>query len=303
MDNSRIRYIAMSENISIGIVGIGVVGGAFLQKCVAHNHTVYAYDTDRRTTQDYADTYPTVSCCTTLDDMLPHIQCVCVALPTRPSQAGYDLHAFSLALRALAEARFLHPIFIMSTVLPPTLNTFHTEYPTLQLFHIPEFLSSASAELDSLHPTQHFMLLGAPDTMSCAVSDRARMLLQSIIGTTQQVMVVKATESAACKVFCNAFYAVKVQLCNEFYNVCTQNHISYDTVRMLMLQNGWIHPMHTQVPGPDGRQSFGGNCLPKDLEALVQWTNRTSVACPILKATLDSRIVDDVEDADADEQV
>ena len=89
---------------------------------------------------------------------------------------------------------------------------------------------------------------------------------------------------------CNAFYAVKVQLYNEFYSICKSHNISYNMVRHLMLQNGWIHPMHTQVPGSDGSFGFGGKCLPKDLEALVQWTSnaQSSSKNDVLAATLTS---------------
>ena len=38
-----------------------------------------------------------------------------------------------------------------------------------------------------------------------------------------------------------------------------------------MLKNGWINPMHTTVPGPDGQLSYGGFCFPKDTNALLQF--------------------------------
>lgn len=272
--------------LSVGVVGVGVVGQAWIQKCVLHQCDVYAYDINEDTVHHVCETHqPRVHACTSVEDMCTKtsIRSIHVALPTQATTDGYDMEPFHTLLKTLERVHFLHPIYIMSTLLPTTLDTFYETYPTLQLFHIPEFLSSASAELDSLYPTQPFLLMGVPDKMSCAVSDRARVWIQTIVGKTQEVMVVKAKESASCKVFCNAFYAVKVQLCNEFYHICKKNNISYDIVRMLMLQNGWIHPMHTQVPGPDGSLSFGGKCLPKDLKALVHWTKDE---CPILKATL-----------------
>ena len=38
-----------------------------------------------------------------------------------------------------------------------------------------------------------------------------------------------------------------------------------------MLNNGWIFPMHTVVPGYDGKTGVGGRCLPKDFLALSDW--------------------------------
>lgn len=267
---------------SVGVIGVGVVGSAFIQKCASQYLTTYIYDIEDTTMQQCATNSAYIHPCRSVEQVCANVSCVFLALPTQPTSTGYSLTSFHSFFKILNKIHFLHPVYIMSTLSPDTLDMFHMDYSTLHLFHIPEFLSSQSAELDSIHPTQHYMLLGVPQAMSCAVSDRARVLLQNIIGNTQQVMVVKAKESASCKVFCNAFYAVKVQLCNEFYHICKDNNISYDIVRMLMLQNGWIHPMHTQVPGPAGTFSFGGKCLPKDLQALVNWTK---VDCPVLKAT------------------
>mgnify|MGYP003325842203 CR=1 FL=1 len=38
-----------------------------------------------------------------------------------------------------------------------------------------------------------------------------------------------------------------------------------------MLKNGWVNPMHTDVPGPDSLLSYGGACFPKDTNALLQY--------------------------------
>ena len=59
--------------------------------------------------------------------------------------------------------------------------------------------------------------------------------------------------------------------------------ISYDVVKRLMLQNGWIHHMHTNVPGTNGTFGFGGKCLPKDLYALVD--TKEDLELPLLQAT------------------
>ena len=63
------------------------------------------------------------------------------------------------------------------------------------------------------------------------IVDRARCVLGGLVSPLQSVVVVKSAESEASKLFCNAFYATKVQLCNEFYALCQQHSISYDMVR------------------------------------------------------------------------
>jgi UDP-glucose 6-dehydrogenase len=63
----------------------------------------------------------------------------------------------------------------------------------------------------------------------------------------------------------------------------------YNRVKELMLKNGWINPMHTDVPGPDGELSYGGLCFPKDTNALNQFMKNKGVPNKVLKATIKER--------------
>jgi UDP-glucose 6-dehydrogenase len=93
-----------------------------------------------------------------------------------------------------------------------------------------------------------------------------------------------AKETEATKLFCNAFYAAKLQLFTELYALCQQQHISFDLVRHMMLQQGWIHPMHTQVPGANGI-GVGGACLPKDATAMSTWAEADgAVKTPLIES-------------------
>ena len=56
-----------------------------------------------------------------------------------------------------------------------------------------------------------------------------------------------------------------------------------------MLKNKWINPMHTQVPGVDGKLSYGGYCFPKDTNALLQHMKRLEVPSKVLEATIIER--------------
>ena len=91
------------------------------------------------------------------------------------------------------------------------------------------------------------------------------------------------------KIFVNSFYAVKVQFFNEIHDLCKKLDTNYETVVKLMLENGWINPMHTAVPGPDGKLSYGGACFPKDTQALYGSMLENGSICEVLGATISER--------------
>ena len=76
---------------------------------------------------------------------------------------------------------------------------------------------------------------------------------------------------------------------NEFYLLCQKMDIDYDTVKNMMLKNGWINPNHTNVPGPDGQLSYGGLCFPKDTNALCEMMKKKNVPNSVLSATIQER--------------
>ena len=56
-----------------------------------------------------------------------------------------------------------------------------------------------------------------------------------------------------------------------------------------MLKNGWINPMHTNVPGSDGNISYGGFCFPKDTNALNNYMIKNNSPNQILNSTIKER--------------
>ena len=96
-------------------------------------------------------------------------------------------------------------------------------------------------------------------------------------------------ESESMKIFCNSFYAVKVQFFTELYLLCQNNGCNFDTVKNMMLDNNWINPMHTTIPGPDGNISYGGACFPKDTEALNSYMEKLNLPNAVLKNTIKER--------------
>jgi UDP-glucose 6-dehydrogenase len=65
-----------------------------------------------------------------------------------------------------------------------------------------------------------------------------------------------STESESIKIFCNSFYSVKVQFFTEIYLLCKKLNMDCNKIKDLMIKNGWINNMHTNIPGPDRQISF-----------------------------------------------
>ena len=81
--------------------------------------------------------------------------------------------------------------------------------------------------------------------------------------------------------------SVKIAFFNELYLYCQAKNINYNETRDLMLKNGWINQMHTEVPGTDGQLGFGGACFPKDTSALLADMKREGVAHKILNSVVE----------------
>ena len=81
----------------------------------------------------------------------------------------------------------------------------------------------------------------------------------------KKIWAVKPDEAAMMKVARNSALAVKVDLANEFKNICDGWDMNYNTIAAFLSLDPNLGKTHWDVPGPDGKVGFGGTCLPKDL--------------------------------------
>ena len=89
------------------------------------------------------------------------------------------------------------------------------------------------------------------------------------------------------KIMCNSFYASKIMIFNEYAALCKNNGTNFNNVRELMLKNKWINPMHTIVPGTDGKLGFGGACFPKDTLALKEYMIQNGSVNSVLSSVIE----------------
>ncbi len=84
----------------------------------------------------------------------------------------------------------------------------------------------------------------------------------------------------------NAFLALKVTFCNEFYDIAAASGIDYNELRELWLLDPRIGRSHTFVL-PHNR-GFGGRCLPKDLSAIIDTAHRLGLEPRLLEGVRDA---------------
>lgn len=92
-------------------------------------------------------------------------------------------------------------------------------------------------------------------------------------------------EAEITKYFENTFFAAKVIIVNEFYDICESLGIDWDVVRELWLLDPRINRMHTAVFKKN--RGYGGKCYPKDVKALLEFSKEAGCMTDVLQAVND----------------
>ena len=258
-----------------GIIGLGFVGGAISKSFQEKGIAVIGYDKYKN--GGIGNFKDTLKC-----------EMLYLCLPTlfQPEINQYDKSAINEVLEKLQENNYTGLIVLKSTVEPETTQKLSDKYPNLKLIHNPEFLTARTAYND-FHNQTHVVLGKGPNC-----NDRDMSVIKQFYEKyypTAEISICTSLESESMKIFCNSFYASKIQLFNEYYLLCQSNGSDFDTIRKLMLKNKWINEMHTDVPGPDGNLSYGGACFPKDTNALCQYMKNQNTPNQVIQNVISER--------------
>ena len=257
----------------ICVIGLGFVGGAMKQSFEMKGCNVVGYDKFKE-----SDSFE--DC---LDSKIAFL-----ALPTiyDDHKKEYDKSCIEEVCEKLMNAGYQGIVVNKSTVEPKTTLNLAEKYHNLKLIHNPEFLTAVTA-FEDFHNQKHIVLGKTKNVDEWEFLELKHFY--AFLYPDAEISLCDSTESESMKIFVNCFYSVKVQFFNELYLLCKNNSCDYDRVKDLMLKNGWINPMHTTVPGPDGQLSYGGFCFPKDTNALLQHMKTENSPCKVLEATIEER--------------
>jgi nucleotide sugar dehydrogenase len=240
--------------VKIGICGVGFVGNA-----------IYQFFKSKYSTVTY-DKYKNIN----NFDILLSTNLLFICLPTNINtdinKSSYDMSSIDETLLLLNTHNYTGLIIIKSTILPTYCSEMNTLLPNLKIINNPEFLSAKTSVED--FAKQSHIVIGHTKYSKDTESLNLLLNIYKESFPNINISITSSEESSLVKLGCNSFYAMKIEFFTELYLLCDKLQINYDNVKNIMLKNNWINPMHTLVPGPDSKISYGGLCLPKDIIAL-----------------------------------
>jgi UDPglucose 6-dehydrogenase len=255
----------------IGVIGCGVVGKALTQTLGDQGFTVQGYD---KYVSEFETTLDTAVGC----------EVVFLCLPTLYSTElnEYDKKPIHETCAALAQLDFAGEVVVKSTVEPGTTSALQVRYPTLRFLHNPEFLTARRALEDSRNQSHVVLGYAYPRSLPTATTEK----MWRRVFPKAHISITDSTTSECLKLACNCFYSVKVQFFNELALFCRKKKVVYSQLRRMLLLNNFTSPMHTHVPGPDGKLTFGGMCFPKDTRALLAAMQSVDSEAQVLRSTV-----------------
>jgi nucleotide sugar dehydrogenase len=258
--------------MKIGICGYGFVGNAVTAFFTEKNYNVTIYDK-----------YKNINSF----EMLLDTDILFICLPTNYDNSikSYNMMEIDKTLELLNKNNYKGIAVIKSTILPNYCHNMNDKYPNLSIVANPEFLSAKTAIEDFRN--QKHVVLGYTVYSKDSIIKLEEMYIE-LLGAVV-ITVVDANEAALIKLGCNSFYATKIQYFTELYMLCNKLGVSYENVKNGMLENGWINKNHTDVPGSDGKVSFGGMCFPKDIKALSSYMEEEESINGVLKGVIEER--------------
>lgn len=235
--------------MSIGVIGVGYVGGATKRGFESKGFEVKAYDKYKE-----GDSFEDVMKC----------DFIFIAVPTPSKKDGsIDLSIMDEVMEKIAEHMPTGLVIIKSTVIPGTTRKYKEKYPFLKLCSNPEFLTANTADEDFLNPDK--IIIGY--TKECDEITGLSVLYSRLCPSVPHRLL-KSEEAEMVKYMVNTYYTTRVIFANEIYDFCQREGIDYEKVREGFELDKRVAPGHFDVMH-GGYRGFGGGCLPKDLDALL----------------------------------
>jgi UDPglucose 6-dehydrogenase len=242
--------------MKIGIIGMGMVGGAVAFGLRRIGHEVIGYDLhpDR------------CGSCTFGDVLSTELVFVCVPTPLG-ADAKCDISIVEATVQKLVDNHYRGLIVIKSTVPPGTTERLNNHFLHPIAF-CPEFLRERARFYD-FYENMELCIAGVRH------EHFARLIREAHGSIPKNFVVMTPTEAELAKYFVNCFNAYRINFANAFFDVCKYLGADYRTVK-----DAVMHRRDTQSAYMDSNpafREFGGACLPKDTQAFASFVHDLSL--------------------------
>ena len=262
---------------------IGIVGNGFVGSSVAYGFSpqtgcdasVKIYDKDESKSTH------------SLSDVLNTSDYVFVSVPT-PSNPDGSI-SLNIIYDIFDEIDFLNNrtdnvILLRSTVVPGTTRELKKHHPKLNIVFNPEFLTERSAKFDFINQSR-FILGGNKRN-----TDKVSLLFKERFGESIPVIQTNYESAEMIKYMNNCYFATKVSFLNEMYQIANKCGANWDDAVEGFVRDGRVGHSHMAVPGPDGKFGFGGSCFPKDVQAMINFSDSLGVSSNTLNGAWETNL-------------
>jgi len=240
------------KNLKLGIIGVGMVGGASKNYFERKGIKPFLYDKGKNLGSieevNQAD-----------------VIFICVPTPF-DKEKGFNLSFIEGACRDILGKKI---IVIKSTVLPGTTEKLQKKYSQHKFLFNPEFLTEITADQDMNYPDRQ--ILGYTKQSYNIAGDIIQILP---LAPFEKIM--PANEAEVVKYFGNTWFSTKVIFANQMYDLCQRLGIDYDRIIEAVSVDKRIGRSHLEVMHR-GYRGYGGRCLPKDISALIQFADKNNI--------------------------
>ncbi len=266
--------------MKIGIIGYGFVGKATgLLKCEEVEILIY-------------DIEPKL--CNCKFEELKFCDIIFISVPTPMNEDG-SCH-IGIVKKVVSDLQKLimntseNPIIIIRSTVPPGT----CEILNNNIWFMPEFLTEKRFMIDFI--TNDEWIIGSPtyskERIPTHKETKQYNTLRNLFKLSKKygsiandkVRFTTTRNAELVKYTRNSFLATKISFFNEISEICKKSNCDFETVRELTCNDTRIGHSHSNVPGHDGKNGFGGICLPKDSSALLEFGKNYNAQVLILDA-------------------
>ncbi len=265
--------------MNIGIIGRGFVGSAVangFSSSTGYNANIRIYDKDPSRSLN------------SLEDTVNKSDFIFLSLPTPSNKDG------SISLKILEDSlneinavnsNSENIVLLRSTVVPGTSEAFQKKFTNIRIVFNPEFLTERSAYFDFINQSR--VILGG---LSEHV-EKVANLYSDRFGSHLPIIKTNFQTAELIKYMNNCFFATKVSFLNEMKQISDLVDADWDNAVEGFILDGRIGHSHINVPGHDGKFGFGGSCFPKDMRALITFSDQLNLDLKTLKGAWETNLV------------